>query len=596
MEVVTDSGVASVEAARIDTIHLAKCRQNSPWRTIHRIRKILGTTCNERVTRLVFPQKNVVDVGISSVDTAASYFLSTVDRVRASSKLQSITSNSNPKHSSTRAAEASRPQVSLCCISPHLVTSPEMQQAPCRLSQTLWSAFRAAKPVHRPQPIIRKQFQRSSRQWHPLTPSIARQARFYGDKPRSIEDKVEDAKERIEDRLESKAEFAASPEKTLKDAEHETIVKTTPVESSIVEPAANSQESDTRQQPTSAQGDEHTSSGQPQSQWTAENIRARFGDFMDNFQSHLFTASRRLNDLTGYSTIEALKNDIAAQENLVQTTRQEVKDARERYSAAIATRSTTQREVNDLLHRKHAWTPTDLERFTNLYRSDHANEQDELKTQKEVADAEARYEEASTKLGRAILARYHEEQVWSDKIRQMSTWGTWGLMGLNVVLFVVFQILVEPWRRRRLVRGFEEKVELALQERDVQLAGLRDSVDSHAAATAAAAAATSVAAASVEPTQPETATDKVESVAETIAEQIADAVSGASPASAGDETPSRQQIEAAVEAVAAEEVVQEAEAPNMGKAYPSPSVSVDSLFASTASGYAYYADAFSTLR
>jgi len=70
--------------------------------------------------------------------------------------------------------------------------------------------------------------------------------------------------------------------------------------------------------------------------------------------------------------------------------------------------------------------------------------------------AEARYEEASNKLAKSILARYHEEQIWSDKIRQMSTWGTWGLMGLNVLLFIVFQIMIEPWRRRRAgprVRG-----------------------------------------------------------------------------------------------------------------------------------------------
>jgi hypothetical protein len=45
----------------------------------------------------------------------------------------------------------------------------------------------------------------------------------------------------------------------------------------------------------------------------------------------------------------------------------------------------------------------------------------------------------------------------------MSTWGTWGLMGVNVLLFLVFQIGVEPWRRKRLVKGFEDKVMEALE-------------------------------------------------------------------------------------------------------------------------------------
>ena len=84
--------------------------------------------------------------------------------------------------------------------------------------------------------------------------------------------------------------------------------------------------------------------------------------------------------------------------------------------------------------------------------------------QEAVAIAERKAEEASTKLSASILARYHEEQIWSDKIRRMSTWGTWGLMGVNVLLFLVFQIGVEPWRRKRLVKGFEEKVLEALEK------------------------------------------------------------------------------------------------------------------------------------
>ena len=187
---------------------------------------------------------------------------------------------------------------------------------------------------------------------------------------------------------------------------------------------------------------------------------------MDNVQSNIFTASQRLNDLTGYSGIEALKKSIEAQEELVSTTRQAVKAARSAYSSAVATRSDTQREVNDLLQRKNNWSPSDLERFTSLYRSDHANEQAEQRAHDELGAHEKAAEEASNALAKSILARYHEEQIWSDKIRQMSTWGTWGLMGVNILLFLVFQVAVEPWRRKRLVKGFEEKVKEAIVERE----------------------------------------------------------------------------------------------------------------------------------
>ena len=140
-----------------------------------------------------------------------------------------------------------------------------------------------------------------------------------------------------------------------------------------------------------------------------------------------------------------------------------MQSAREAYSKAINQRSGSQREVNELLQRKHAWSPEDLERFTALYRSDHANEQAETAAQEKLANVEREAEEANARLSACILARYHEEQIWSDKIRRMSTWGTWGLMGVNILLFLVFQVAVEPWRRKRLVKGFEEKVMEALE-------------------------------------------------------------------------------------------------------------------------------------
>ncbi|KAI9894618.1 MAG: sensitivity to high expression protein she9 [Vezdaea aestivalis] len=192
-------------------------------------------------------------------------------------------------------------------------------------------------------------------------------------------------------------------------------------------------------------------------------LTKRFSSLMDDVQTNLFTASQRLNDLTGYTGIEALKASITAQEARLEAARADVQAAKGAYATAIATRSASQREVNSLLQRRSTWSSAELERFTELYRSDHENEQEEAGRGKELAEAERMAEEVAERLSRDILARYHEEQIWSDKIRRMSTWGTWGLMGVNVLLFMVFQIAVEPWRRKRLVDGFDEKVKAALE-------------------------------------------------------------------------------------------------------------------------------------
>lgn len=193
---------------------------------------------------------------------------------------------------------------------------------------------------------------------------------------------------------------------------------------------------------------------------------------MDNLQGNIFIASQRINDLTGYSGIETLKTRISKLENRVAAAQELVRSSRLTYKTTVADRASTQREVTTLLARKDSWTPIDLERFTSLYRMDHSNEQAVQEAAQKLADAEREAETAAGKLSSSILSRYHEEQIWSDKIRRMSTWGTWGLMGVNVLLFLVFQFGFEPWRRRRLVHGFEEKVREALEkEKEARLAG-----------------------------------------------------------------------------------------------------------------------------
>jgi sensitive to high expression protein 9 len=185
---------------------------------------------------------------------------------------------------------------------------------------------------------------------------------------------------------------------------------------------------------------------------------------MDNLQATIFTAGQTLNDFTGYSAIEQLKKSIEDQELLLGHLRQQVTKHKEQYTDAITKRSTTQREVNELLQRKHAWSQDDLERFTNLYRNDHENEHQEQVSQEELTRAEQEFEDCRARLSRLISARYREEQIWSDKIRRASTWGTWVLMGFNVVLFVVVQLGLEPWKRKRLVGSFEDKVKQAITQ------------------------------------------------------------------------------------------------------------------------------------
>ncbi|KAJ2903776.1 hypothetical protein MKZ38_009342 [Zalerion maritima] len=191
-----------------------------------------------------------------------------------------------------------------------------------------------------------------------------------------------------------------------------------------------------------------------------DRISAAIQTFMDNSQRVATETSSWASSATGtsYRAIERLKKQNADLETELAKSRDNLTVCRKEYQSIVSRRLQTQREVNTLLARKDGWTPQDLERFTSLYRDDHTLDASVNAASQALATAERETEQLRERLITGILGRYHEEQIWSDRIRRLSTWGTWGLMGVNVLLFFVFQFGAEPWRRRRLVHGFEEKV------------------------------------------------------------------------------------------------------------------------------------------
>ena len=114
--------------------------------------------------------------------------------------------------------------------------------------------------------------------------------------------------------------------------------------------------------------------------------------------------------------------------------------------------------MNDLLQRKALWTAADVARFTELVPQDHHLQQEEARAKAAADEAEDAVEREFSQLMKVILARYHEEQVWSDKIRSASTYGSLVALGLNMLVFITAILVVEPWKRRRLAQTFEDKI------------------------------------------------------------------------------------------------------------------------------------------
>lgn len=210
----------------------------------------------------------------------------------------------------------------------------------------------------------------------------------------------------------------------------------------------------------------HSPDVQPQRRYTT--AKNRYHEIKNTFflksETSIKTLAQALNQITGYNKIEEHKAAVQQLEKEVKEARMAVKVAKKCYSDAIEQRSALQREVNELLTRKNSWFPVDVERFTELYKSDHKNQKSESDAKEQLENAEQAFDSAQLKFGSKILTRYHEEQLWSDKIRQALTWGTWVITGVNICLFVVATFFVEPWKRRRLVNAFHGQVLLQFDE------------------------------------------------------------------------------------------------------------------------------------
>ncbi|KAI7862465.1 Mdm33 family-domain-containing protein [Spinellus fusiger] len=216
---------------------------------------------------------------------------------------------------------------------------------------------------------------------------------------------------------------------------------------------------------------------------TSNALKRWTSDIQDS-KDALQRASRALNELTGYNHIELVKHKVTEQAKQFEATRDTVQTAKVTYQNAIELRSKTQREINELLQRKHLWTGIDVTRFTELYRLEHEHSGEETDAKERYKGAEKQMDQEYMALARSIMERYHEEQLWSDKIRSVSTYGTWALMIVNLLLFVAVQTVFEPRKRKRLTDQFEELLVYKMEEEEKKMLAEFGKVESKSKAIA----------------------------------------------------------------------------------------------------------------
>lgn len=175
-------------------------------------------------------------------------------------------------------------------------------------------------------------------------------------------------------------------------------------------------------------------------------------------------ASTSINKITGYDSIQALKSGIKSIEIKLYQDRIILEKESAKLKNLTQQQNKSQSLINDLLSRKSTWSPKDLKVFTDAYNQNQQNIEDLSGQTKKSTDLERTVKTMEQDLHNLILKRYHEEQIWSDKIRKLSTYGTLLLLVINLLSFFILHLIFEPRKRKRLVAAFEKETKDYIDE------------------------------------------------------------------------------------------------------------------------------------
>ena len=155
------------------------------------------------------------------------------------------------------------------------------------------------------------------------------------------------------------------------------------------------------------------------------------------------------NQKSGYHEIKKLKDKVVEKSHAFDVASQQATKARQDLDAILTEQASIHSRHSNLLRTRDAWTAQDATEFASIVGK-------EVEIKQQLAQARQQLQEADTALQQtqyaymdAVRQRYHEEQIWQDYWRIISTYGTWSLIVLNTVVFLASQFF---HRRREAMR------------------------------------------------------------------------------------------------------------------------------------------------
>ncbi len=119
------------------------------------------------------------------------------------------------------------------------------------------------------------------------------------------------------------------------------------------------------------------------------------------------------------------------------------------------------------------WTPAQALEFAKLLEKEVQVRTNLEQAKKDLAEKETHQSKLQIDYMNNLRKRYHEEQIWTDKWRILSTYGTWGLIALNSVVFLISQYLFRVRERGRM-KDFEALLKETLSSNTSTMLAIRE--------------------------------------------------------------------------------------------------------------------------
>lgn len=168
--------------------------------------------------------------------------------------------------------------------------------------------------------------------------------------------------------------------------------------------------------------------------------------------------SSKINRFTGYDECLIMKENVKKLDQKLKDLKIQKSESRKLFTDAVEARSICQKELNTLLQNKPLWRDIDLQRFTELYREEINMEKTENEAKRRNEDLENLVETAHQEFLDALRERYQMEQLWSDHIRKLSSYGTFAVVIVNLLMFLLLQQYIEPRKRQQLLSDFKSEI------------------------------------------------------------------------------------------------------------------------------------------